>query len=138
MAGRVDELDHLRERLLELVDDDAEAYRAFARAAEPTRKEALAACDAPLETAEAALAALRLLSVGLPNVPERVLAECAVAAHALGAAVEGGVAVGRTNLALLAEAERGDRAETLGFLRREGAALVREIEARLAAGGAAT
>jgi formiminotetrahydrofolate cyclodeaminase len=135
MAGRVEELDELRERLLELVERDAEAYEKLTSAPAPARKETLLACEAPLETAEAALSALRLLAVGAKQVPARVYAECAVALHALTAAVEGGAAVCAANLAGLAEPERAPRAETLAALRRQASEIAREILAGLTARG---
>ncbi len=137
MAGRAAELDELRDVLLQLVDRDAEVYEKLVRTPERDAGDALDAFESPLETIESALAALRLLAVGLRHVPGGLLPECAVALHALGAAVEGGAAVCDANLRLLADGERGPRRESLSFLRRQVQDLTREIEEALAARGPA-
>lgn len=133
MAGRADELDGLRDLLVELVDRDAEAFENLLRSeAGTSREKALeSALEAPSEAMEFALAALRLLSVGLRNVPVRLHSECAVAAHALRAAVEGGAAVLAADLSLLESRARDERRSSSAVLRSQAAKLQEEIEGAL-------
>ena len=135
MEGRADELDRLRELLLALVDEDAQAYEGLRRArdGDVDDEEALAravelARETPLRVMELALGALRLAAVGTPQVPVRLRSECGVAAHALRAAVEGGAAVVAANLG---EGERGEvveeRRAVVAHLREEAARLLEEV-----------
>ncbi len=133
MAGRADELDGLRDLLVELVDRDAEAFEDLLRSeAGASREKALEfALEAPAETMEFALAALRLLRVGLRNVPLRLHSECAVAAHTLRAAVEGGAAVLAADLSWLESTVEHERRSSSAALRSQAAKLQEEIESVL-------
>ena len=132
MEGRADELDDLRDLLLELVDRDATAYRALMNVGDASGEKAAKArreaFEAPMETAEFSLAALRLLAVGATEVPERLGSDCAVARHALVAAIEGGLAIAEVNLAAWPDAgERDDHTATIGTIRAEGVRLAAEL-----------
>jgi formiminotetrahydrofolate cyclodeaminase len=140
MQARAEELLALRDLLLELVERDAAAYerlRAARRAAEPSAEAVAKATseviEAPLETTEHALAALRLFAVGREHVPARLASDAEAGGHALLAAVRGAAAVGRVNLADLAAGDP-DLAATLDALVAESEELAHGLG--LAAGGA--
>ena len=103
LLGRAEELDDLRDCLLELVDRDAEAFQkllASGEASEEKRERARTeALEAPLETAEFSLASLRLWCAGRPEVPHRLSCDFAVALGLLEASLEGALAVAEQNLA---------------------------------------
>jgi glutamate formiminotransferase/formiminotetrahydrofolate cyclodeaminase len=130
MEGRAEELEDLRDLLLELVDRDAQAY-ARLRRAEPDSAAAssagLEALEAPMETVEFSLAALRLLAVGRPEVSAVLASDCEAARAALVAAIDGAAAAAEVNLAELGEVA-GEHASTLAALRAEAAALAQELE----------
>jgi len=112
MLGRAEELDDLRECLLELVDRDAQAYQRLLRLAQAQGEQAararLDALEAPLETAELALAALRLLAVGRAEVPARAASDADVARSLLLASAAGALATARANLGGVEDPERAE------------------------------
>lgn len=108
-AARADELEGLSSSLLNLVDADAQAYEAWratradagadaAGDGEAARKAAEQALEVPLEIMEAAVAALRLLALGAPDVSAALRCECVTAARSLAAAVESAGIVVAENL----------------------------------------
>ncbi len=133
MAGRADELDDLREVLLEAVDRDAAAYRRWVKASKQARADdeqaaqaALEVFEVPLEIAEHAIAALRLLHVGAAEVPAPLASDLEVARHTLEAAARGGLATATANLEVLDQddARAADLRATLESLTAEVARLV--------------
>ena len=130
MKGRAEELDELAGVLLSHVDRDAEAYTAWRACSESTAGDETAAAErekwrlesleAPLETVEMSLAALRLVAVGTPECSPRLLSECDAAALALFAALEAGAAVCRANLKSFDEPLASDREAVLAVLVDEG------------------
>jgi len=132
MRGRAQELSELSRRLLDLVDEDAEAYRAFLASRDEARRKALQqALEVPLELAETALAGLRLGAVGVAEVADALHSECLVGVDALEAAVRGGIRIVRANAQGL-EAEEGwleERLAVLPLLERQAAELSREVRA---------
>lgn len=132
MRGRAQELSDLSRRLLELVDEDARAYRDFLGSRGEARRKALRqALEVPLELAETALAGLRLGAVGAAEVAEGLHSECLVGAEALAAAVSGGIGIVRANAQGL-EAEEGwleDRLAVLPLLERQAQELHQEVRA---------
>jgi formiminotetrahydrofolate cyclodeaminase len=134
MRARAEELRELSRRLLELVDEDARAYRDFLKSAgEARRKAARAALDVPLEVAETALAALRLAAVGAGEVASALWCECAIGARGLEGSVLAGLTLVRANAG---EAEHADderwlaeRVGLLPVLEREAARLAQEVSA---------
>ena len=130
MGGRADELSELAERLLALVQEDAQAYGAFADAAhdEARDKAARAALEVPLEVAETALAGLRLLAVGADGVPAPLWSEVLVACNALAAAIDGGLALVRANAGSIDDADwTADRLAILDTLASQADALAAEV-----------
>jgi len=127
-TGRADELEDLRDLLLEGVERDAAAYREF-RGAAPEGGEAAAealtaALEVPLETAEFSLAALRLAEVGRRDVPLALASDLVVAERSLAAAAEGALAIAQANLGgIEAEETRGEYQLTIDSLQAEVARL---------------
>ncbi len=134
MRARAEELRALAERLLALVDEDAEAYQAWrASAGEARRKAARAALETPLEVAETALAALRLSAVGAGEVARALWSECAIGARGLEATVRAGVELVRANAADAGLQEDrawlDERLAVLDVLAAEALRLAGEVEA---------
>lgn len=144
MGGRADALDALRETLLDLVDEDAEAYAAFlsARAAsrdgdaaQAKRRAALeraarSAVEVPFDILESALAGLRLAAVGAPDQHPNLHCETEAGALALHAAVLGAARIVRENVPIAAvesTAFAEDHARVLPELLAEAARLVEEV-----------
>jgi formiminotetrahydrofolate cyclodeaminase len=102
MARRVEELDRLRARALELVDEDSRAYDAVSAAyklpkgtdAEKSARGAAvqralkSAVDIPYETMKTALAALALCAAGASDINRNLASDCATGALCLAAALE--------------------------------------------------
>lgn len=135
MRGRAQELSALSRRLLELVDEDAQAYRAFLASrgggGEARQKALRQALEVPLELAETALGGLRLAAIGAAEVAAALRSECLVGGEALAATVRAGVGIVRANAEGL-EAEDGwlaDRLAVLPLLERQAAELSEEVRA---------
>lgn len=109
IAGRIAELDELRQKLLAAVD--AEGSDAF---------------ESALEVMETAVAALRLLAVGVEAVPDTLRGECAAAGIALRAAVESA----RSVVEAAREGKPNEDSElTLRSLDEEAGRLLAEVKA---------
>lgn len=91
-AGRAAELDALRERALELLE---ELHQARAKLEQDPEKAAPQAFEALFEGGETALSALRLAAVGMPELRRVAAAECASGGAALWGAVEGALLAAR-------------------------------------------
>ena len=112
LEGSAEELEDLGECLLELVDRDAQAYRALCKGqgnglgGEELGELAQAALDAPAEVAELCLIALRRLYLSREEIKEQLKADYGVALATLRAAIEGGLAVAEVNLPGLKDSAR--------------------------------
>lgn len=140
-AARAEELDELRDRALDLVDRDAAALGALlASPAGEERRTALhGALEAPFETMEVALAALRVTAAGAPDVDAALQPDSLSAAHALWAGLEDAYLIVRANAEALDEdgvAERPEVAERIraaerisvaDAMRKEAAKLLVEV-----------
>jgi formiminotetrahydrofolate cyclodeaminase len=121
MARRVEDLERLRARGLELVDLDARAYDAVTaayklpKATDAERAARGAAIQAglrgalavPAETVERALEALQLATDALPDVNANLVSDAASGAHCLVAACEAALLNVRINAASLADKAHG-------------------------------
>jgi formiminotetrahydrofolate cyclodeaminase len=119
MGNRADELDRLRERALDLVDRDTDAYDAVTAAyklpkADPAQKSARTqavqsalgvALEVPLETMRTAVLALRLCAEGAPAINPNLASDCATGAWCLWSAAESARLNVRINAASLADTE---------------------------------
>ncbi len=109
--GRADELDQVRDRLLELVERDAAAYDRVAAARdlpEGEREPALAeafrgALETPVEVMEECLAGLRLAAAGGGGVDPHLACDCLAGAHALWAGLEDAYLMVRENAGFLGD-----------------------------------
>ena len=134
-AARAEELDELRGRALDLVDRDAAALEALlaSPAGEERRTALRGALEAPFETMEVALAALRVTAAGAPDVDAAFQPDCLSAAHALWAGLEDAYLIVRANAEALDEdgvAERPEVAERIRVadaMRKEAAKLLVEV-----------
>ncbi len=114
-----EELEELRECLLDLVQRDAEAYRSLVRAQkEGTDRGRIAAAaqaawEAPMEVAELCVIALRRLSLCAHQVREHLRVDHDVALACLRTGIEAGVRVAEVNLSGLADAAREDEARAM-------------------------
>jgi formiminotetrahydrofolate cyclodeaminase len=149
-TGRADELDLLRERLLELVDIDAESYSKLILAqrqpGDPDHStqeraarlaEALdGALECPLEIQESALAALRIACVGALDSDPRRDCELELGALALAAACRGVLPVVEVDAGALADrAVAAERTRVARWLASEAERLGGEVRAILARRG---
>jgi formiminotetrahydrofolate cyclodeaminase len=152
MARRVDALESLRGRGLELVDRDARAYDAVTAAyklpkASDAEKAARAqavqaalrvALEVPFDTLEQAAAGLRLAAEAVADVNPNLLSDAASGAQCLAAACESALLNVRINAGSIADrawaAERLRRGEALrDEARALAAAVLRTAEQRLSA-----
>jgi formiminotetrahydrofolate cyclodeaminase len=146
MARRVEELEGLRSRSLELIDRDSRAYDEVTRAyrmpkAIDTEKAARRmavqralgnALDVPFETLETALAALRLSAEGAPDVNPNLASDCTTGALCLWSAVEAAFANVRINAALLEDKQRAAERLSAGeALRRDAHQLLADVRKAL-------
>jgi formiminotetrahydrofolate cyclodeaminase len=119
LEGTAEELEDLGDCLLELVDRDAQAYRAFCLAQESgaspesLAERAQAALDAPAEIAELGLIALRRLHLSREHVAAHLEADLAVSIHLLCAAIKSGLVVARVNLPGLGEPARVEQSSAI-------------------------
>lgn len=131
MEGRAEELDGLRARALELVDEDAGVWAA-ASASDAGEEQRAHALEVPFEIAEVALAALRLAAVGAPETGEVVRPDALVGALALWSALEGAAVLVDVNASRLADEEEADqRRAELEAVRAEGSALLAEVQSSM-------
>ncbi len=143
IIGRAEELDDLRELLIESVDRDSNAYRALMGASklppDKAKKARVEAFEAPMEVAEYALAALRLCAVGASDVSAHLASDVVTARCALGAAIQSGLATAEVNLAAWPDdgdaAAIEDHRATIATIRSEAARLLAELEAADTVGG---
>jgi formiminotetrahydrofolate cyclodeaminase len=117
MARRVEALDAIRTRALQLVDLDSQAYDAVTDAyklpkstddEKAARKEAIQialtrALDVPAETIVHALAALRLCADGIADINPNLVSDAATGAACLASAAEAAALNVRINAASLAD-----------------------------------
>ena len=146
MAARADELDRVRERALELVQVDSDAYDAVSAAfrlpkgSEDEKAERgaaiqramLGALEVPLETMRVAIAGLRLAAEGAPESNPNTASDCASGAHALAAGLEGAAANVRINAKSLRDRSLAEaRLAECSRLRDQALQLVRTLETAL-------
>jgi len=117
LTDRLDDLDRLRARGLELVDLDSRSYEAVTSAyklpkasdAEKSARTAAiqaglrVALEVPAETIDRALAALAIAVEGLPNVNPNLISDAASGAHCLASACEAALLNVKINAASIAD-----------------------------------
>lgn len=107
LEGCAEEMEDLADCLLELVDRDAQAYRALVRS---KGAEQQAALDAPMEIAELSCIALSRLAQQDQRIASQLSADLGVARACLRAAAQGALLVAQANLPGLAGTPAGERA----------------------------
>lgn len=132
MARRVEGLDGLRARALQLVDEDSGSYDAVTAAfklpksdsdEKKARRAAIQAAtkgalEVPFETMQNAVAGLRLAAEGVADINPNLASDCAVGSMHLAAAVEGAYLNVRINAGSLKDKEyvEGREAECQAML----------------------
>lgn len=118
MAGRVDQLEALRRRALELVDRDSAAYDAVTAAyklpkstdsekslrAEAVQKGLRGALEVPLETMRAARDALAIAAAGAVDINPNLASDCATGSWCLWSAAEAAALNVRINAGSIVDA----------------------------------
>jgi len=130
-VGRADELDALRERVLERMDIQRGVLEKLAGEleSEELEKWRKRRVEVVLETVEIAVAALRIAVVGAPETEGEYRSDLAVAAGVLASAAEAVAPEVRRSVAELADAEWGERHRMASdSLRAEAAALLLEVQ----------
>lgn len=144
LAGRVEELERLRQRACELVDRDTDAYDAVTAAmklpketdpqkaarAHVIQLALVGALEVPFETLETALAALRLCAAGAGDINPNLSSDCATGALCLASACESALMNVKINADSIHDKDyasaRLARAEDM---RREARALLESVRA---------
>lgn len=135
-AGRADELDALRERVLDRLEVQRELAGKFAKQPEGDELQKLnkKRVELVLETVEMAIAALRIAVVGAPETEGEQASDLAVAAGMLASAARAVEPEVRRSVASVSDAEWGERHRMAAeSLIEESSALFQEVQTETAA-----